>query len=240
MSDVATSAKGRAEDGFPEGVDADDALSQLHIPRKDGYGAGLHVGSVHQSYNLLRERGRVSPQELIGEVFKGSHWSEQMILSSTDWYKQYVEPFLGRLPGAKMVGSDWVLTPADAAPTPVPSGPIQVPTEEAADANIRRMDFPGAVPKTSIDHYKAVKAAYEELREEWTLSRAGVCAHFTPASGRNLADGLFTEPEEWYAMVACPALAALPDVEPPVMPAGEWVYTGLGPAEETTEGEQEQ
>lgn len=231
---MASSGKREDGDGLPKRVDADEALRQLIVPTSlPGYHAGLARGGIGQSYNLLRSRPgqQVPVREFYSEVFTDSRYDRELPFSPQDWFRECVAPYLGRLPGTRSEGGRWVFDPSEAERDALPPSVLQ-PTEESADDLVRNADFPGRVPATSIQHYQTVTAIYAELRETWTLSRAEVCAHYEPNSQTSHENGEFVDREQWYAVVGYAALEQLPDVEPPVMPEGNWRYIGLGEANE--------
>ena len=239
---MASATQKEGGDGLPDDVDGGEALSQLIVPAHlTGFRFGLVRSSIARSYNHLRAHPSegVTPPEFGREIFDGSRLERELRMTSGAWFAEYVAPYLPRLPGVRREGSTWTFDPSSAEREPVPET-VRAPTEDAADVNLREFDFPGRVPQHSISNYQTVKAAYDQLREEWTLSRAAVMEHHDPAGVDQPENGLFSDSEQWYALVAYPALEQLPDVRAPAMPAGEWQYVGLGePANAASEKEDE-
>lgn len=172
-----TAADRERTDDLPEGVDPDEALQQIHLPRKRGYRKGLDRLSIERSYNFLREARRVSQQDIVTEVFVGEPLERSFRRKTGhEWYREYINPYLGRLPGVGRKGSRWHFDPRRAERAPLDPAPT-TPSEEEADANLREFSYPGSIPPRSIDNFKAVKAAYEDLREERRLPREEVKAY---------------------------------------------------------------
>lgn len=225
------------DDGLPEGVDAEEAIQQLVVPRTPGHRHGLPRSSIARTYRYLRESDEeVSVKEIMREVYGNSYLERSFRMTPPDWFRQIVADYLPRLPGVRNEGNRWMFDPTAAERPPFkPGKTLRKPSEEEADANLREFDYPGRTHQDAIDHYQAVKSVYEELREKRRLTRGGIYEHHSPATVRKPELGKFDASDEWYAMLAYPALEQLPDTEPPVMPAGEWRYIGLDRAETDTE-----
>ena len=113
-------------------------------------------------------------------------------------------------------------------------------TLEAAEERLQTVGYPGDRTRVSVGHFRAVRAAYKDLRCYGSRTREQLLEHFPRATTVDDPErGYFQNPHEWWSVVCGPALKQMPDVRTPESGNGVWRYVGIepgdAPAEQTTD-----
>ena len=221
MASSVTPERSTGPDGLPDGVKAEKAVRQLHVPSGgplDRYAPAF----VAVAYDALREReGESIPAGQLASLAWSGSWVSDFQDAGEDaeaWCERFLVPLLPQLPGVSQSESDvrWVFDAETARRSAVPEDPTHPDDETIRDA-LTAAETAGEVSHSSLMNYRRLRDAYAYIRENATATRADLRDHLDAGSWW----------VEWWNHVGHPELGDLPGVESPVMPAGEWRFVGV-------------